>query len=112
MPPFSCSCSPNLSNTTVRISCKLQRPIVAGYRKANTMSDPKNKLYTIAQLCARHPWLKEKAMRWLLYNADENGIGRCVIRVGRRVLIDENSFEDWLEERREVAPTRNAGAAR
>ena len=30
-----------------------------------------------------------------------NGLGRCIVRVGRRVLIDETMFLEWLKEFRE-----------
>lgn len=41
------------------------------------------------------------SLRWLLFNREHNGFDRCVVRVGRRVLIDEAEFVAWLRSRRE-----------
>jgi hypothetical protein len=42
------------------------------------------------------------SLRWLLFNREHNGFVRCVIRNGRRVLIDEGEFVAWLRDQREV----------
>ena len=39
----------------------------------------------------------ESSLRWLLFNADSNGFSACILRVGRKVLIDLNKFEFWIE---------------
>lgn len=40
----------------------------------------------------------ERSLRHLIFHADTNGFNRCIRRVGRRVLIDEQAFYSWLEE--------------
>ena len=40
-------------------------------------------------------------IRWQLFNRERNGLSRCVVRVGRRVLIDEVEFVAWLRSQRE-----------
>jgi len=42
----------------------------------------------------------EGALRWLIFNAEENGLDVALIRVGRRVFLDIERFSEWLEERR------------
>ena len=39
----------------------------------------------------------EAGLRWLLFNGRSNGFDSCVVRVGRRVLIDGEKFSRWLE---------------
>jgi hypothetical protein len=40
--------------------------------------------------------------RWLIFNAEENGLERAIVRVGRRVLIDVDAFNEWLAGRQRV----------
>jgi hypothetical protein len=39
----------------------------------------------------------EAAVRWLIFNEKENGFSRCVRRLGRKVLIDLDQFESWID---------------
>jgi hypothetical protein len=38
-------------------------------------------------------------IRWLIFNADSNGLSahRAIIRIGRRVFIDEHAFNQWID---------------
>lgn len=38
----------------------------------------------------------------MLFNRRHNGLASAVVRVGRRLLLDEAAVERWLESRREV----------
>lgn len=40
----------------------------------------------------------ESAVRWLIFNENQNGFSRCVRRIGRKVLIDLDQFESWIDE--------------
>lgn len=44
-----------------------------------------------------HPWPSPAGLRWMIFNAKSTGFDRCVHRVGRRVLIDEAAFFDWVK---------------
>ena len=44
----------------------------------------------------------EAGIRWQLFNREHNGFNRCVVRVGRRVLIDEVEFIAGLRSQREA----------
>lgn len=44
----------------------------------------------------------EGGLRWVLFNRAHNGFARCVVRVGRRLLIDEAEFVGWLRDHREA----------
>lgn len=64
---------------------------------------------TIRQLSERYPAFSEPAIRNLVFCAKPrqstkgpipgNGLDRCILRVGRKVLIDEEQFQDWLQEK-------------
>ncbi len=57
-------------------------------------------LKTVKQLCADYPGLfTEGSLRWLIF-MNPNGFDACTIRLGRRLLIDEQALCRWLEKYR------------
>ncbi len=44
-----------------------------------------------------HPWPTVGGLRYLIHHAKDNGIDQCLVRVGRRVLIDEVKFFEWAK---------------
>lgn len=58
---------------------------------------------TIRQTAQAYPAMTESALRWLRFNGGTNGFNRCVLAVGRKLLIDADAFERWLEEHRAQA---------
>jgi hypothetical protein len=59
--------------------------------------------FTIKQTAARHPAFTEGSLRWAIFNRRLNGFDDCLIRIGRRLLIDEPRFIDWVAQHREKA---------
>lgn len=59
----------------------------------------------VPQLSEKHPAFSQPSLRWLIFNAEKNGLAAsgALIRVGRRVLIDEESFLRWLDAHRQRA---------
>lgn len=45
----------------------------------------------------RHAWPPIGGLRHLIFHAKSNGFDAVIRRVGRRVLIDEGAFFDWVE---------------
>ena len=45
----------------------------------------------------------ENAIRRMIFHEHENGLHKHVRRVGRKVLIVEDGFEQWMEEQNEHA---------
>jgi hypothetical protein len=43
-----------------------------------------------------HPWPPIGGLRHLIFNAETNGFNQVIRRIGRRVLIDEAAFFDWV----------------
>lgn len=66
---------------------------------------------TVRQLSERLPAFTEPALRWAIFcakapagsKAHETyaGLRSAIIRIGRRVLIDENRFLAWVASRRQ-----------
>ncbi len=71
-------------------------------------------LFTVSQFCEKHKCFTQGAMRWHLFNAANNGLAvtGAIIRVGRRVYIDEDLFFSWINSSPEaVNPYGQDGAA-
>lgn len=62
------------------------------------MEERQTRLLTIKGFTEKHEWPSEWGLRYWIANAHRNGFGKVVKRVGRRVLIDENMFFQWVEE--------------
>jgi hypothetical protein len=73
-------------------------------------------LRTVAQFAERHPAWTQPGLRNLIFAAEDrvgsrgtrvpgNGLGAAgaIVRVGRRVLIDEQKFFAWIAEQQRVA---------
>jgi len=75
------------------------------------MSETKTTYLTIPQLSDRHPAFKESGIRNLIFQAKDrqsskgvvkgNGLAPAIIRIGRKVLIDEARFLEWVKSHRE-----------
>jgi len=68
-------------------------------------------LLSIPQLASRVPF-SESAIRGLITREHQNGLAKsgALIRSGRRVLIDENLFEQWLSVDRKATPNASKNA--
>ena len=40
------------------------------------------------------------SLRWLVFNAETNGLRQALVRVGRKVYIDRQRFDAWLDAQR------------
>ena len=45
-----------------------------------------------------HEWPPIGGLRHLIFHADSNGFSVAIKRAGRRVLINEAAFFEWLEQ--------------
>ena len=57
-------------------------------------------LSTVKQFCNKYPAFTEGGLRDRIFYADSNGLKKfgAILRNGRRVLIDEEKFFQWLRE--------------
>ena len=74
-----------------------------------TIEKAQQTFYTVAQMAQRHYFLSEGGLRFQIFNAKGNGLegSGALIRLGRRVLIDEAKYFGWIENQQKV--TDNEG---
>lgn len=54
-------------------------------------------LLTAEQFVQRHSAFTLGGLRWWLFHRRANGLDQAVVRVGRRIYIDENKFFEWVD---------------
>ena len=66
--------------------------------KPQQQTDNAPRLFSVKEFCKRHAgWCTESSLRWLIFNAEQNGYDRAFKRLQRKVLIDEVAFFAVLE---------------
>lgn len=55
-------------------------------------------LIPLTEWNTHHAWPPIGGLRHLVFHAKSNGFDQAIRRVGRRVLIDEDAFFEWVEE--------------
>ncbi len=68
------------------------------------MSSSKS-LRTVSQITRELPAFTEASLRRLVFNSEHNGLARAIVRIGRRVYIDRELFEEWVELHRGIPYT-------
>lgn len=76
---------------------------------------------TVRQFAARHPAISESALRWAIFRSAPrrnsrgdllpgNGLEQsgAILRLGRRVLVHEQRFFDWLAKNSDCRKTEAA----
>jgi hypothetical protein len=55
-------------------------------------------IVNVAQLSQKLPAFTQSSLRWLIFNSASNGLEKsgALMRLGRRVLIDEEKFIEWV----------------
>ena len=68
-------------------------------KKDTNLSSPR-KLLTVRQWTKKHEAFSEGGTRYYIFNAESNGLmaSGALIRLGRRVLIDEEKFFQWIDD--------------
>ena len=63
------------------------------------------KYLTVKQFSEKHIAFTQSSLRFLIFNEKQNGLHnqKVIVRIGRRVLINEKKFFNWLEQQNEVA---------
>ncbi|MGI6458540.1 MAG: hypothetical protein ACOX5J_00315 [Candidatus Hydrogenedentales bacterium] len=56
-----------------------------------------SRLLSVSQFCNKHEWATIGGLRHLLFNREANGFDKCVVRLGRKILLDEAAVFAWLE---------------
>ncbi|MCP4474164.1 MAG: DNA-binding protein [Gammaproteobacteria bacterium] len=56
------------------------------------------RLATVKQVADAYPAFTQSSLRWLIFNEHSNGFDQCIRRIGRKILIDLDYFEKWIEQ--------------
>lgn len=58
---------------------------------------------TVNQFSEKHPAFTRGGLRALIFSASSNGLAKAgaIVRIGRRVLIDEEKFFGWVKAQNE-----------
>ncbi len=77
-------------------------------------------ILTVRQFSEANPAFSEASLRNLIFHAKprhsskgevpSNGLEQALVRVGRRVLIDEALFFDWLDSQRVAPASHDVGS--
>ena len=62
-----------------------------------TSNENQSRLLPVTLWNKYHAWPPIGGLRYLIFHAKKNGFSHAVRRVGRRVLIDEAAFFEWVE---------------
>lgn len=44
-----------------------------------------------------HSWPPVGGLRYLIFHSAKNGFNKVIRKIGRRVLLDEQAFFDWVD---------------
>jgi len=55
------------------------------------------RLIPVSDWPEHHAWPPVGGLRHLIFNAKSNGFNKVIRRIGRRVLIDEAAFFNWVD---------------
>ncbi|HHF7367438.1 TPA: hypothetical protein ACPSKY_002571 [Legionella bozemanae] len=54
-------------------------------------------LVSVKKMPDIYPGFTQSSIRWLIFNENTNGFKRCVKRIGKKILIDLEQFESWID---------------
>ena len=65
-------------------------------------------LLTVSQFCAKHSFISQGGLRFQIFNEENNGLAEsgAIVRIGRRVLINEPKYFGWIESGQKRYPGR------
>lgn len=63
------------------------------------MKEKVRSLFTVSQFVERHPFITNSGMRYQIFREKTNGLEKsgAILRLGRRVLIDEEKYFAWID---------------
>ena len=55
---------------------------------------------TVKQLAEKHRAFSENSVRWMVFTGRPTGIDKCIRRIGRKVLIEEDGFLAVIDQQK------------
>lgn len=68
----------------------------------------KRTLRTVKAFASESPFT-EAQIRWWIFNAESNGLAPALVRIGRRIYIDVDQFDAWIDRQNPKPPAPAAG---
>ena len=65
--------------------------------KASEANRAPTRIIPVPDWNKHHDWPPVGGLRHLIFNAKDNGFDSVIRRVGRRVLLDETAFFEWVK---------------
>lgn len=56
---------------------------------------------TVKQFAQKYPAFSEASLRYNIFHEEKNGFDKAIKRVGKKILIDEEAFLNWIEAQNE-----------
>ncbi len=56
---------------------------------------------TVSQVSENYPAFSEASLRYHLFHSSKNNLDKAIRRVGRKILINAELFEEWIETQNE-----------
>lgn len=55
---------------------------------------------TVKQVALKYPAFSESSLRYYIFHEKQNGLSNSIRRLGRKILINETSFLNWLDSQK------------
>lgn len=72
--------------------------IETSHQLPNENPSNQTRLIPLSKWHQYHPFPSVPALRWMRFNGDKTGFNRCILKLGKRLLIDEAKFFQWVRE--------------
>ena len=66
------------------------------------ITQPSTRLIPVTKWLDFHVWPTTSSLRRMIRKGKETGFERCVIRIGKRLLIDEKKFFEWVHAQQQT----------
>ena len=63
----------------------------------NSQNDPVRSLLTVRQFAQKYQAFSQGGLRWMIFNSKASGLDTAIVRIGRRILLDEDKFFEWVD---------------
>jgi len=61
------------------------------------MIETQQKFMTVKELAKTYPSFSESSLRYMIYNAKQNGFSICIRKLGKKLVINLREFEKWID---------------
>jgi len=69
------------------------------YTPGTLIQKPNRRFATVNQTSEIYPAFTVSSLRYLIFNRKTNGFDKCIYRVNRKILIDLDLLETWIDEK-------------